>query len=638
MQEARAALQARATVVCKQRAAEQLALHCSPSVSLSHACGTPSGAAAAAAGNAAVPSPSFNPEQPWQQLFQHRSASGAPKAPSPAPALASALRRSARRTTAGAHQPHGEAMRSHFHAVEGSIGTPPSVEPKLHQARGAAVDRTYSVGSLRRGALSFCSQRQPSGSVCLDGAHSDLSFAPDISAELGGADAVTATLSVDGPCHASGREGSNARERRGAPAPLPTAPMRSRQLSRELSVRGAQAPRHAASRPAQRCAQPHSADANARAAPAHAPQLDLRPVTGAAKSPQHTAQRQSSLAHRCAPPPPIRVVDSPFVTGQADALNRFWISQDGTSPQPPSARGAGGAGSHSPAEGCGSATAAAADGQPPLWFMPHRPLGADAGADAPEGGSMPTQDLPRDGLFTARSAVTANAYASDAARAAHTLSSGAAGAGFGGVGKHGTVLGRRTKGGAMVQGALGPNPAGAAATLALAERATHSHSDAAGGAARAAQARADARAMPAPPARRSRGARIAGLAVNKENCRRENTAHAGVPAPSAHDIAAAVGRSGKGKRGGAIAQLRIGGVRTSTVAGDAARDAPYAGATIHAARSARPAALRSKLTRHMHDSGASQAALSRTELSAGRPELNSALPVCRVVASARDQH
>jgi hypothetical protein len=191
-------------------------LHCSPSFSLSQSFDiiTPRPGT-----DTPQPAP-VNPRKPWSQLFKgSNSISGIPP-PRPPPWHASS----------SARPPQPPLITAH------SIGTPPSVEPKLHQA----AERTFSIGSLRKGPLSFSSHGQRSNSCTRDGAASDLSFAPEVSADVPPVDAVDiplAAASQDCGVH-SNRRSDNAAVRATLPPPRPPIPpLRTvRPLRRQLSA------------------------------------------------------------------------------------------------------------------------------------------------------------------------------------------------------------------------------------------------------------------------------------------------------------------------------------------------------------------------------------------------------------------
>jgi hypothetical protein len=646
VQEARASLITRVEVICQQRALEQLALHCSPSLSLSQTCGTP---AESALGNAPA---AYNPEQPWQHLFQHRRPSArALQAPAPRRSMRHAAPESARSAGAGQRaQP--------FAPRASSIGTPPSVEPKLHQARGAPPDRTYSVGSLRRGALSFSSAGQGhSDSLNLEGAHSDLSFMPDVSAELP-LEPAEATASVDGTrsVGCSEREAAASRSMFGnAAAPPPSLQLPPRRppqmrkqtgphapprapLRRSLDVRGT--PRSVLG--AQGFGGSAAADESAAARAQHA---DDASVAGAPSS---------SIARRCRPPPPITVADSPFITGQADALDRFWTSQTAASPQVADAESARRSwpattplAAHAPRVDTrgGTAGGMVASLTAPA-FAPCLPAGAAFSAQA----------LPRRGAVKAQSHLPVVAAGGARREAGHCVRTDADARALNDA-CHSELLastrescGRlktssafpKTKGGAMVDVGLQADPAEATkASLssdgaggASAERwhvrssagqaggaaCAQQHSSAVGRAitavARNTHADEDSIAMPAPPARRSRGARIAGLVVGQENRRSEN-------APSGTVMG---GTSGARSCG---AQPRAGRAKNGATTGAAGKEVKRRGPTLPLApiassqhvRSAQRA--RKTLSRQQSDTGALPGVM--------RPELNRSLPLCRLV-------
>jgi hypothetical protein len=163
LQVERQVLKEHAAEIIKRRRSEQEALHCSPSFSLSQSFDiiTPRPGT-----DTTLPAP-LKPNKPWAQLF--KGSTSLAGIPPPRPPLWPCAR-----------PPHPPLMTAR------SIGTPPSVEPKLHQA----AERTFSTGSLRKGALSFSSHGQRSNSCTHDGAASDLSFAPDASADAHHVDAL----------------------------------------------------------------------------------------------------------------------------------------------------------------------------------------------------------------------------------------------------------------------------------------------------------------------------------------------------------------------------------------------------------------------------------------------------------------
>ena len=621
MQDARAALQQQANVICQQRAMEQLALHCSPSLSLSQPGGTPvggastCGTAANVATGGTARAPAFNPEQPWQQLFLHRSASNA------APTSARARR---------GHNPcggsaRGYRQRSAFGTAAG-IGTPPSVEPKLHQ--GGAAERVYSMGSLRRGALSFSSAGQPSGSINLDGAASDLSFLPDVSAELA-VDAGERTGSIDGG-RSAGLSQTLA-DRRRISVFVPSHAALQRQLNRLPSSR-AETPRCGTPRSIfdSRCNTPHSVlGSSAPASRAHGTAAQGAASAAAAtvrQSAQHAAVQQvpaeSSVAQRCRVllgAPPMQASETPFISDQAGVLDRFWLSQD---EDPPSAADAGSArqvrqDASSPANGIVSLPAAEASVAMPAAQV-HSTVQVRAAAAAKASGKAAAKAWHKERHAPVQTGGAPKAGASERGKAAAEPAHCAAGASSAALGAAATA--RRTKGNDMVVQCLGGKQTSAEqdskeADDSAQERDSGGKATAGGNAQSKGPAQdADSLAMPAPPpVRRSRGTRLAGLASTQDGGHQEN---AGPGADSA--VPALVSKPVWGSRMGAKARM------------------PKSETVRHLQqRSATHAALQARGTKAVHGSRklARQVAADVTNLPvAGRPELNAILPVCRTVA------
>lgn len=506
VQAGRTLLKQRAPAICQHRSAELLTLHTAPSMSLSHASGTPRASSGHAAGRSAAgsqapasalhpagrvgmsgppaTSPSFNPAKPWQQLFRQHSKAGQH--------VAAAL-------------PGGAAERPRFGgaaATARGIGTPPSVEPCARGSGDHALDRTYSVGSLRRGALSFESQRQPSGSACLDQAHSNMSFAADISAEL--PDPVCTTAAVDGP---PPPRSSADRGRRRAMHAAPAAA--SRRLPMQPSVRGGAQPAGGQQKQSAVGARRPASQQQACRVHQAAEQASTQERPGAAAE----ATGKSSLAMRCPPPAPLQITSvSPFTEDPDDVLDRFWTSQHQVSPQAPDVIS-------TRSEGPGELTADPA-GFGRLYEpgcsggisggLPHagdKHMSRQGRTNSPQPGSSAE---PGGSLSLARSAGERACSHDDQAVSKPGSDAEADGA---------AALHVLTRGNAMLHATDGHAVDARCAARALTSKqaGVTARGKHAAGATTVSKEQADRAAMPAPP-RRSRGSKIAGLAgTGKEN-------------------------------------------------------------------------------------------------------------------------
>lgn len=508
MQAGQSLVQQLAPAISQERSAQLMAMHAAPSMSLSHASGTPRASSARAvrksiagphvpasvahaAGGASgelAASPSFNPSKPWQQLFRQHSK---PRQQGAAAAVRD--------------QPH-------FGAAAGAgcgIGTPPSVQPRAQAEAGQAMERTFSMGSLRRGALSFGSQRQPSGSVCLEPAHSNMSFAADISAELQGAAGASASIvgparprtSVDyGTAHAM-QAASAVTARRG--------PVHVSGRAHAKAAIGSALPADAA--------RGKGKDSIADAAGTHRAGERMRGTGGhrsAACNNASAPAAKSSLAQRCPPPAALQVASvSPFAEDQDDVLDRFWTSQHEMSPQPPEQPPSTGSGSAEP--GIDPAGYGRLHDLPPNRQLGATYLQADRGCLSLQADHAGTK--PSSSAGAAQSLTLALSAAKPTGQAEMQA-----------VGQPGTHADAQmaappthSHGGAMLHAVDAHTVDARCAARAVASHAAKQAravaAPAHGNSMQLSKEQADRAAMPAPP-RRSRGSKIAGLAtIGQEN-------------------------------------------------------------------------------------------------------------------------
>jgi hypothetical protein len=629
-QVARAALKTRVDFICKQRASEQMALQCSPSFSLSQTCATPGCDPTVSKHPVPASTLPFDPEQPWKQLFQQRCQHTAPP---PAPA---------------AHCTRWQRTSSHnvqhplpITTARGPIGTPPSVEHKGHEARGEGGERSYSMASLRRGPLSFSSRGNDSvnheaGTSGISGAQND-----------------TTNRHVDGATGISGRRVQRQSIELHLPPPLPPSmlvlhPVRPHMQQSTLTARSSL-------RSDSKDETPFIATGARGISTVEAAVL-LPTVAVRVSSPLQLLPEDSRApAGECAGTNAIAT--TPLATRQADVLDRYWTSQHassslqlaqtGTTPsseiamQPATLFTSPDGGHKSKADvpmlpcfgpslGVGGEFSAQATPRgsarprpsPPL---PLNPFSANS-ACIPHCPALPQGTVvPPDALFSIHSKCTAAPQwmAATAPMAKASISSRRTkGGAMAMVVKHATLQARHARSRQPPRSCAAPvnTPDPIRVNNTLPDHHAMCPPHAAGGVnaaavairggSGAAKGREDRRSMPAPLARRSRGARIAGMAIGHETTSKLlQPPTVAVRAPGG----LAMGLS-KTKRCAAATQKACG----KAPGGGCGLDAP-----AWSLSSGRMVRSSSKLV------------LQARDLNASRPELKHVLPVCHVLGQSR---